>query len=227
MSVVVMALVLSSCFLPQAPKVAPTLSISPTTITAVPGQPFNVVVNASSNSGISQIVATFFASPTVTYTATSNPASFTFMAPNVIAQSYYYLRITATAKNGLSAVSTETVVVSPLTTAGSITYAVQLNNPSPHVYLYPVGPAENGAVIFTVNVYNGASSIGGVSVFVDGSQIPATPVSASSLNLKAKLSSSSTPLIIEKTYGANYYITANHAGPHTYYVVFYEITDNP
>ncbi|PMP79877.1 MAG: hypothetical protein C0176_03820, partial [Mesoaciditoga sp.] len=115
------------------------------------------------------------------------------------------------------------VNVYPVTT-GTITYAVQLNNAN-GIYLYPVGPSENGAVMFTINVFKGNSLLKGVNVYVDGQPIPATPTNAPVTLAKASVGS--TPLVIEKSYVANYYITANHAGPHTYYVVFYGNGNTP
>ncbi|MGC8611934.1 MAG: hypothetical protein ACP5LR_05625, partial [Athalassotoga sp.] len=221
MSVVVVALVLSSCFLPQ-PKVPPTVTPSPAQITAYSGLPFTFTVNAQSNSGIAQIVATFLASTTI---KSSSPATFTFMAPVVTQPAQYFVDVKVY-DNSSSHLMTEInipVNVYPVTT-GTITYAVQLNNAN-GIYLYPVGPSENGAVIFTINVFKGNSLLKGVNVYVDGQPIPATPTNAPVTLAKASVGS--TPLVIEKSYVANYYITANHAGPHTYYVVFYGNGNTP
>ncbi len=214
MSVIVLALVLSSCILPQ-PKTPPSLiSISPTTITAYSGQPFNLAVTAGGGGGISKIVATFEGS---TVTKTSNPATFTFTAPTVIAESLYPLGITVYGKNGLTASATETVDVAPLTSVGSITYAVRLNNPYPYVYTYPA-QNNNQSVIFTVNVGNGANAVGGVSVYVDNQPIPASPTTLSSV-LKATIAG--TSFVVQKSFVALYSISANHVGPHTFWVNFY------
>ncbi|WP_161847210.1 hypothetical protein [Athalassotoga saccharophila] len=221
MSVVVVALVLSSCFLPQ-PKVPPTVTPSPAQITAYSGLPFTFTVNAQSSSGISQIVATFLASTTI---KTSSPATFTFTAPVVTQAAQYFINVKVY-DNSSSHLMTEINVpvnVYPVTT-GTVTYAVQLNNAN-GIYLYPVGPAENGAVIFTINVFKGNSLLKGVNVYVDGQPIPATPTSAPVTLAKASVGS--TLLVIEKSYVANYYITASHAGPHTYYVVFYGNGNTP
>mgnify|MGYP001626136991 CR=1 FL=1 len=221
MSVVVVALVLSSCFLPQ-PKVPPTVTPSPAQITAYSGLPFTFTVNAQSNSGIAQIVATFLASTTI---KSSSPATFTFTAPVVTQPAQYFVDVKVY-DNSSSHLMTEInipVNVYPVTT-GAITYAVQLNNAN-GIYLYPVGPSENGAVIFTINVFKGNSLLKGVNVYVDGQPIPATPTNAPVTLAKASVGS--TPLVIEKSYVANYYITANHAGPHTYYVVFYGNGNTP
>lgn len=217
-SVVVVAVILSSCALLFPPtKVAPTLSVSPTSITAYSGQPFSLTVNAQSSSGISQIVATFMGSSVV---KTTSPATFAFDAPTVVQGTQYPLTVTAKSggSNPTSVSTTVDVTVWP-TVSGTITYAVQLNNIYPHVYLYPIGPAENGSVMFTINVFKGQSLLKGVNVYVDGSPIPATPTNAPVTLSGATVQS--TQLTIEKSYMANYYITANHVGPHTYYVVFY------
>ncbi|MGC8707494.1 MAG: hypothetical protein ACP5R1_02035, partial [Athalassotoga sp.] len=213
MSVVVIALVLSSCFLP-APKTPPTFSVAPTTINAYSGQPFNLSVTGQGGNGISQIVATFQGSTVI---KTSNPATFTFVAPNVIAQTYYNLGVTVYGKNGLSSSATEIVNVTPYTSVGSITYAVRLNNPYPHVYTYPAAN-NNQSVIFTVNVGNGAGMVGGVSVYVDGSAIPASPTTLSSV---LKTTVAGTSFIVQKSFVALYSISLNHVGPHTYWVNFY------
>ncbi|MCL4407464.1 MAG: hypothetical protein M1542_01950 [Thermotogae bacterium] len=208
-----MALVLSSCFLPQ-PKTAPTFSVAPTTINAYSGQPFNLSVTGQGGGGISQIVATFQGSTVI---KNSNPATFTFVAPTVIAQTKYNLGVTVYGKNGLSSSATEAVNVIPYTSVGSITYAVRLNNPYPYVYTYPA-QSNNQSVIFTVNVGNGAGMVGGVSVYVDGTAIPASPTTLSSV-LKATVAG--TSFIVQKSFVALYSISLNHVGPHTYWINFY------
>jgi hypothetical protein len=213
MSVVLVALVLSSCFLPQ-PKTPPTFSVAPTTINAYSGQPFTLTVTGQGGGGITQIVATFQGSTVI---KNSNPATFTFVAPQVIAQTQYNLGVTVYGKNGLSSSATETVNVTPYTSVGSITYAVRLNNPYPYVYSYPASN-NNQSVIFTVNVGNGAGMVGGVSVYVDGSAIPASPTTLSSV-LKATVAG--TSFIVQKSFVALYSISLNHVGPHTYWVNFY------
>jgi hypothetical protein len=213
MSVVLVALVLSSCFLPQ-PKTPPTFSVGPTTINAYSGQPFNLTVTGQGGGGITQIVATFQGSTVI---KNSNPATFTFVAPQVIAQTQYNLGVTVYGKNGLSSSATETVTVVPYTSVGSITYAVRLNNPYPYVYSYPASN-NNQSVIFTVNVGNGAGMVGGVSVYVDGSAIPASPTTLSSV-LKATVAG--TSFIVQKSFVALYSISLNHVGPHKYWVNFY------
>ncbi len=210
--VAMVAVLLSGCFLPQAEdKTPPVISVS-TPISASAGQPFTVQVSASDKSGVEYIEATFMGQVA---SSTTSPASFTFMAPSGLVQpATYPLEIKAVdnSKNHNVAIKDVNVTVWP-THSGTITYSVQLNNAN-GLYMYPIGPQENGSVIFSVKVLAGADLVHSVNVFVDGQSIPSTSTASV---LKASANATST----ESEYTFFYPINEEHAGPHSYYAVFY------
>ncbi len=219
LSVAIVALLLSGCFLPPKPadNTGPTISISPQTVSAEAGQPFTVQVSASDPSGVEYVQATFLGK---TLKVQSSSASFTFNAPNVMQVTQYQLEVKAVDNSKNHNVTTKdyTVAVWP-TESGTLTTSVQLNNAN-GIYVYPVGPQQNGAVLISVKVLKGANLVKSVNVFVDGKSIPSTSTASA---MKAAAAATST----EAEWTFFYPINAQTAGPHTYYAVFYGQSGNP
>ncbi len=219
LSVAIVALLLSGCFLPPKPadNTGPTISISPQTISAEAGQPFTVQVSASDPSGVEYVQATFLGK---TLKVQSSSASFTFNAPNVMQVTQYQLEVKAVDNSKNHNVTTKdyTVAVWP-TESGTLTTSVQLNNAN-GIYVYPVGPQQNGAVLISVKVLKGADLVKSVNVFVDGKSVPSTSTASA---MKAAAAATST----EAEWTFFYPINAQTAGPHTYYAVFYGQSGNP
>ncbi len=220
LSVAIVALLLSGCFLPpKADNTGPTISVSTQSLSAESGLPFTVQVSAQDPSGIEYIQATFMGK---TEKVTSSPASFTFDAPHVTQAAEYTLTVTAVdnSKNHNSTTREYQVVVWP-TESGTLTTSVQLNNAN-GIYVYPVGPQESGAVLISAKVLKGAELVKSVNVFVDGKSVPSTST-ASAMSVKAAAGATST----EAEWTFFYPINAQTAGPHTYYAVFYGENGNP
>ncbi|WP_036224765.1 Ig-like domain repeat protein [Mesoaciditoga lauensis] len=212
LAVALVAVLLSGCFLPKAADKTGPVITAPDQISATAGQQFTFNVSANDDSGVKFIRASFMGQVA---TATTSPASFTFTAPdNLVQPTTYPLDIVAVdnSENHNSTSKTINVNVWP-TQSGTITTSVQLNNVN-GLYMYPVGPQENGSVIFSVKILSGANLVKHVNVFVDGQSVPSTSTVSM---LKASASATS----VEAEYTFFYAITAEHAGPHSYYAEFY------
>jgi hypothetical protein len=212
LAVTIVAVLLSGCFLPAAEDTTgPVITVKPLNpVTA--GQSFTVNVSATDKSGIDHIQATFMGT---TLTSQTSPASFTFTAPsNLVQAATYPLEIEAVDNSKNHNVSSKTLNVAVWPTqSGTIVTAVMLDNTT-GIYLYPEGPQETGSVLFSVAVRKGVNLVKSVSVFVDGKSVSSTSTAAA-----VKVSDASTSTEAEYTFF--YPITAEHAGPHTYYAEFY------
>ncbi len=217
LSVAVVAVLLSGCFLfPKSEDTTPPqLSVTPTNLTVPSGGNVHFLASASDNSGIQKIVAEF--DGTSTTVSGSNSVVFDFAAPTVTNQTNMFATVTAYDNSKNHNENRALVEVTVLPTEGTnVTYGVKQSNPN-GLYVYPAATQQNGSVLLSVYIMDGANLVHGVSVFVDGISIQST----SNVNvLKVdEVSTQSTTTQAEYTFF--YPITSKTAGPHTYYVEIY------